>query len=79
MFDDHGFFDQPERCVLCGTYVEILFDGVTHGTPLGCVPNVRDDRFAVLGLGEGGSVIMPILCWPCRGRVLDRMPRFGRS
>ena len=77
--DVHCGPNGPERCTLCGTFVELLPVGMSHNTPWGCIPNVIDMRFAQLGLPEEGSVIMPILCWPCRGRVLDRMPRFGRS
>jgi hypothetical protein len=70
----------PQPCVLCGTIVEMVTLGTAHGTPFGCLPIWDDPRikeFVALMEPERRpqGLILPNLCWPCRGEVLNRVLR----
>jgi hypothetical protein len=70
----------PRPCVLCGTVVEMVFSGTAHGTPFGCIPLLDDARFKEFAAlmdpeRRPDGIILPNLCWPCRGEVLNRSLR----
>lgn len=68
----------PQPCVLCGTIVEMVIVGTAHGTPFGCLPMWEDSRIADLAAlmapeRRPSGIILPTLCWPCRGEVLSQI------
>lgn len=60
---------EPRPCVQCGALVELAPDGTVH-TPYGCFPAYGDSRAP-----HEAMVLLPTLCWECRGGVLLKLPK----